>query len=455
MKRSHTAYAMLCLLLMAHVYLHTQTHPAVFQDTTAFEQWSSHFQFTSVLQNYSAFSAPYTGTNSLQPRPSGNAMTVTSTLFLGARINKYIEVFWNPEIAGGGGINSVVGIAGFANGEAVRVGDPKPSLYTARAFVRAHIPLGTEQERVEDDANQLAGLIAQSRITMTLGKINLLDIFDENDQLSFDPRTQFLNWSLMAPGGWDFSADTRGYTYGVVAELHQPTWRANIGWTMLPNDANGAVMDMNLAQAYTLNAEFVKPYSLWNKRGHLHLIAFLNRARMGNFDKAVADAMRTATLPDITLQRDTYRQKYGFALTATQDLTEHIGSFLRASWNNGANETWMFTQIDRSLAIGGQFVGALWNRPFDAAGIAGVVNGISSAHQQYLSAGGIGFMIGDGRLRYAPEMILETYYSFCLARGLFVSPNYQLVVNPGYNADRSGPIHLFALRIHAEFGEPR
>jgi high affinity Mn2+ porin len=434
----------------------SQTHPSAVRDSVEYDWMTSHFQFTSVLQKYAPFQRPaYTGRNSLQPENPVSAMTVTATMFLGVRLFRNVELYWNPEIAGGGGVNGVVGLGGFVNGEAVRVGDPKPSLYTARLFVRGHIGLDDVMERSEDDANQIVGYLPKSRITITAGRINLLDIFDEDDQLSFDPRMQFLNWSLVAPGGWDFAADTRGYTYGVVAELHQPGWQFNLGWTMVPNDANGAVMDFNLANAYTLNAEFVKPFSLGEKRGTLHLIGFLNRALMGSYAQAIADGERNRSTPDITQQRSTYRTKYGFALTLAQELHKHITGFARASWNDGANETWMFTEIDRSVALGAQIDGAWWKRPFDGAGVAVVSNGLSRDHQRYLAAGGSGFMLGDGRLNYTSEMIFETYYNYMVTKGLFVSPNYQMAINPGYNADRSGPVHFFALRIHAEFGESR
>ncbi len=446
---------MVAAVCLSVASLSAQKHPSTFRDSIDYEQVSAHFQFTSVLQKSSPFRVAYSGRNSLEANNPISAMTVTSTMFLGARLFRNVELYWNPEIAGGGGINGVVGIGGFVNGEAVRVGDPKPSIYTARLFLRTHIALDDSLERSEGDANQIAGFLPQSRMTLTAGKINMLDIFDEDEQLSFDPRMQFMNWALVAPGAWDFAADTRGYTYGVVAELYQPTWRFNLGWTVVPDDANGAIIDGNLTNAYTLNAEFVKPLHIAGKPATIHVIGFLNRALMGNYAQAVVDAARMGIVPDITQQRSTYRTKYGFALTLAQELRKYVTGFARASWNNGANETWMFTEIDHSLALGVQMSGAWWKRPFDGAGIAAIVNGLSADHRRYIASGGAGFILGDGRLNYASEMILEMYYNFMMVRGLFISPNYQLAMNPGYNADRTGPVHFFGLRIHAEFGESR
>jgi len=55
----------------------------------------------------------------------------------------------------------------------------------------------------------------------------------------------------------------------------------------------------------------------------------------------------------------------------------------------------------------------------------------------------------DGRLSYATERILETFYSFSLAKKTWLSPGFQRIGNPGYNRDR-GPADFLSLRIHAE-----
>jgi len=59
-------------------------------------------------------------------------------------------------------------------------------------------------------------------------------------------------------------------------------------------------------------------------------------------------------------------------------------------------------------------------------------------------------LIGDGKLNYSAEQIIETYYSFHAYKQIFISPDYQFVSNPAYNKDR-GPVHIIGLRIHAEF----
>jgi high affinity Mn2+ porin len=91
-----------------------------------------------------------------------------------------------------------------------------------------------------------------------------------------------------------------------------------------------------------------------------------------------------------------------------------------------------------------------WERPDDTVGAAVVVNGLSSPHRDYLAAGGLGFLLGDGRLAYGLETIVEFYYQARFFKSLFVSFDSQFVDNPGYNRDR-GPVSIFGVRGHVEF----
>lgn len=435
------------------IAISAQTRGIIRDTSDKEERWSLHYQFTSLIQYHPALSVQYSGENSLKSEAE-TEMTITSTLFIGTRLWKGAEIFINPEIAGGSGFSGTTGLAGFPNGEAVRAGSPKPALYLARAFVRQSLPLSEAQtERVEDEANQLAGKISSSRLVFTAGKISILDIFDDNDY-SHDARTQFMNWSLMAPGAWDFAADTRGYTWGFFTEYIQPNFSLNLGITTVPNSANGAIVDTDFLNAHSVNIEVVKPISLWGLSGKLHVIGFMNSARMGNYQHTTEQAKQTSIVPDITSSREVFRKKYGCAFTWEQTLSEYIGGFTRLSWNDGRNETWMFTEIDHSAMIGLLIQGTLWSRSQDIIGIATGFNGISSSHSSYLAHGGLGFIIGDGALRYAPEQLIEIFYNFRFSHNLAISADFQEFWNPAYNADR-GHISVFSLRFHADFGEPQ
>jgi high affinity Mn2+ porin len=415
------------------------------QDTV--EESSYHFQFTGIQQSHPSFKAKYSGSNSLLPS-SESLFSVTATLFLGQRLWEGTEVYFDPEMQGGSGFSSTTGVAGFPNGEIYRVDKPTPKPFIARLFLRQHFALGNEREWVGGDQNQLAGPLPVSRLTLTLGKFSLTDVFDDN-RYSHDARTQFLNWSLWAGGAWDYAADTRGYNWGILAQLFQPAYSINFAAVMVPTYANGPFFDHNISKAYSLNLELVKPYGLFEQEGKLHLVTFLNHANMGNYRVAIDRANELGQTPDID-QTNTYSSKYGFVLSVEQPVSKTVGLFARYSWDDGRTETWVFTEIDRSFHAGLSLNGGMWNRPDDNAGLAMVINALSDDHREYLAAGGYGFIIGDGALNYGWEQIVEAYYSLKMTSSFWLSLDEQIIVNPGYNKDRGPVINALALRGHLE-----
>ena len=412
--------------------------------TTAQELWSVHFQATVIPQGHGHFDSPYSGQNSM---PSLNEIraSYTSTLYLGGRLWHGAELYVNPEISGGRGIGGVLGVAGFPNGDIARVGKPAPTIALARLFLRQTIGLGGQEERIEPEANQMAGSLDVSRLTFTLGKYGATDIFDDNTY-SHEPRTQFMNWAIMNNGAWDYPADTRGYTWGGTVELNQPRWALRYGLFGVPKEANGIKFDHHLDQAHAHSLEWEGRYTWGSHPGKLHLLGYWNRAHMGNY-------RRTLDTPafnlDITRSR-TYSSKYGLGLNVEQEMTRDLGAFLRLGWNDGRTESWAYTEIDQTACLGLRLKGQAWRRPKDVFGVAGVANGLSKDHRDYLAAGGHGFIVGDGRLNYAPEEIFEIYYLFKITKWLSTTADYQFVSNPAYNQDR-GPLHVWALRVHAEF----
>jgi high affinity Mn2+ porin len=406
------------------------------------EEWYSvHGQGTIVSQGNWKFRSPYIGPNSLLPILNYRT-TETATLYLDTRLWRGGEVVFNPEIAGGRGLSNSLGMAGFPNGEATRAGVPEPTPYVARLFLRQTFSLDGDPERVEAGPNQLAGTRDIDRITVSLGKFAATDFFDDN-RYSHDPRTQFLNWSLMYTGAWDYPANVRGYTYGGVIDFNTRYLALRYGAFGEPKEANGADIDPRFLKANGHIVELEERYELGDHPGKLREWAFLNHAHMGKY----RDALELMPVnPDITLTR-AYRFKYGFGFNVEQELAKDFGVFARVGWNDGQSESWAFTEIDRTVAAGLQFKGGLWRRPKDEAGLAVVFNGLSDAHRDYLAAGGIGFIIGDGRLNYAPEEILELYYNWELHEGINVTADFQGVNHPAYNADR-GPVAIAAIRVH-------
>jgi high affinity Mn2+ porin len=406
------------------------------------EDWYSvHGQGTIVSQGNWKFRSPYQGANSLLPILSLRT-TETATLYLDVRPWQGTEVIFNPEISGGEGLSHTLGLAGFPNGEATRVGEIQPTPYVARLLLRETIGLDGDPEKTENGPNQLAGYRDIDRITISIGKMSATDIFDDN-RYSHDPRTQFLNWSLMYTGAWDYPANARGYTYGMTVDFNTRYVALRYGVFAEPTVANGQDFDPRFLKANGHMLETEYRYELADHPGRVHLWGYLNHAHMGQYREALAEM---PVNPNITLTR-AYRIKYGFGMNLEQELTTDLGFFLRAGWNDGQSESWAFTEIDQTVAMGLSWKGRLWHRPKDEAGTALVVNGISNAHRDYLAAGGLGFIIGDGRLRYAPEEIAELYYNWELREGINVTADFEGVNHPAYNQDR-GPVGIFALRVH-------
>ena len=405
--------------------------------------WSLHGQTTFIEQAHPGFSAAYSGSNSLDP--SGEEKhTFSLTVFLGHALWRGAALYYDPEVTMGQGLSGTVGIAAFPNGEGTRASSNAPEYDTARLFIRQVINLGGAASRVDDDQNQVAQTQDSERLTLTLGKLSATDIFD-NSAYSHDPRTQFLNWALVDDGAWDYPADSKGYTGGFTAEWTQASHTLRYGIFMEPRVANELPLDSRVGKAHGQALEWEERYAAGGRSGALRALAFWNRAHMGLYQAAIEGRGP----PDVTLSR-AYRSKAGAGLEWEQELADGLGVFARAGFNDGRTETWAYTEIDRALSAGAAADGGRWGRPGDALGLAVLASGLSSQHRAYLADGGYGFILGDGRLDYAPEEILEAYYLWQPAKWLAITPDYQFIRNPGYNRDR-GPVSVFGIRVHAEY----
>lgn len=407
------------------------------------DRWNIHFQATSIGQHHGYFSSPYEGDNSLPPHPESR-VSLTATVFLSYRINSWTELVVNPEVAGGKGFGEVTGIAGFTNGEIPRVSAATPTLYPARAYLRNTWAVGSGTQHIEGGANQLDGIVPACRFTMVTGKFAITDFFD-NNTYSHDPRRQFMNWALMSNGAWDYPADTRGYTMGTIQELVMRNWSLRTAAVLEPTEANGGTLDTRFVRNRGTAVEWEQRYQPFGHHGALRVLGFENRERAGAF----RDAMLADGTTDLASTRRPGRKKYGFGLNLEQEIRPDVGVFARYGWSDGKTESWAFTQIDRSLSGGVSITGRRWKRPDDTVGVAAVHNYLAGDHRSFLAAGGTGFIIGDGRLNYAPESITEAYYAWHATREWTFTADYQRVVNPAYNRDR-GPVSVGTLRIHWE-----
>ena len=398
-----------------------------------------------MTQFHPGFHSPYQGQNSLDPHDRVDE-TVDLTLFAGLRLWQGAAVYANPELDQGFGLSDTLGVAGFPSGEAYKVGSNPPYLRLPRAFFRQVIDLGGAREEVADGPNQLADTQTADRVTLTAGKFSAVDLFDTN-RYAHDPRSDFLNWAVIDSGAFDYAADAWGYTYGVAAEWRQSWWTLRGGVFDMSEVPNSKRLDYGFSQvAYMLELE--ERHALWGHAGAARLLGWIDDARMASYADAVALGEETGATPNVALVRK--RQwRGGLALNVEQEILPNLGAFLRLGTNDGRKEAFEFTDINRSLSTGLSASGAAWGRPDDAFGLAAILNGLSGDARDYFAAGGLGILIGDGRLHYGAETILETYYSLRVLRWLSLSLDYQYIQNPAYNRDR-GPVSVFGFRIHAE-----
>jgi high affinity Mn2+ porin len=409
--------------------------------------WNVHGQTTLITQGYPSFRSPYQGANSL-PAAGRARETWTVGAFLGWRLWEGGEFYFNPELAQGFGIGSTLGLAGFSNGEAQKGGAEYPKFRAQRYFFRQTFGLGGEQEDVADAANQLPGKRDIDRVTVTVGRFAVGDYFDGNSYAK-DPRADFLNWAMWASAAYDFPADLPGFTRGAVVELNRKDWAIRAGLFQVPSQPNSDVLTFKTGGAVV---EFEERHTIFSQPGKLRLGVFANRGNTSNYRDVLGISAANPGLDINAIVTDERRErsKYGFYVNAEQQVANDVGVFARASWNDGQSEILSFTDIDRSVSGGVSIKGSYWGRPADTFALGGAVNGLSSAHRDFLAAGGKGLLIGDGRLNYGTERILETYYAVALNKAFTFTADYQLIANPAYNTDR-GPVSIFSGRLHGEF----
>jgi high affinity Mn2+ porin len=410
------------------------------------ENFAVHGQFTYTEQDTGGFDAPYRGDNSLTPRTG--AETVDATLYLGARLWSGSEIWASPEIDQGFGLDDTLGVAGFPSGEAYKIGRNQPYFRLQRLFVRQTLDLDGRREPVDSGQLQLGGARSPDRLVLTVGKIAVVDIFD-NTQYAHDSKNDFLNWAALDAGTFDYAADAWGYTVGAALEWYRGPWAVRFGLFDLSDIPNSPHLEPAFHE-FQYDFEVERSYALGDRPGKLRVAAFDSRGRMGLLGEAVALAQSTGSPADVAFVRS-YRSRLGAYLDLEQQLCDGLGLFMRSGKDQGNVESYEFTDIDRTLSAGLSLQGTRWNRAGDTLGFAAILNGISADRERYLNAGGLGILIGDGKLpNPGAEKILETYYALSAFRYAHLTADYQFVTNPGYNRDR-GPVSIFAVRVHAQF----
>ena len=406
-------------------------------------------QANFITQGHPTFDSPYEGPNSLSP----DGQFVTSrviTLYTGFRLTGTTDFFFDLEEAGGHGIGDALGVAGFTNLDVVRNPSLGQAPYVARAMIHQMIPLSAETTEADVGPLQLESTVPVRRLDIRAGKMSTVDWFDVN-AIGSDSHLQFMNWAIDNNGAYDYAADTRGYTYGLILEYNDRSWAFRFGEMLMPKIANGAHLDADIARARGENYELELHRELLPKRlTIIRPLAFVNHADMGSYREAIHEyESGQVAVPDITATREQGRVKYGFGLNLEQELTHMLRAYGRFGWNNGKTESFAYTEVDQTFSGGADLRGDRWHRREDKFGAAFVSDAISGDHREYLALGGLGFLLGDGKLNYGRENILEGYYTAHVWHGVNLSADVQRVWNPGYNRDR-GPVFVGALRLHLE-----
>jgi hypothetical protein len=434
------------------------------------ERWNAYGQFTYITSFKLPFNAPYTNANGSVNSLATDyerSFTGTFTLFFGIRLWRGAEVYFVPEVISERAFSNLRGIGGsIQNFELQKTGGETPTIYRARLFYRQTFNFGGTHILQDSNPLQLGVVVDSRRLVFTLGNFTVLDVFDHNN-VTWDPRQTFFNMAFMTHSSWDFAADARGYSWGATAELYWDRWAVRLGRMQPPQNPNTLPIDFRFWKFYSDALELEHDHMIKGLPGAVRLLGYHNHTRTGRFDDAIAafqaDPSKNAarctsfnygsgnfTAPDLCWVRRG-NDKWGIGINLEQYVAENVGLFLRGMYSDGQSEVDAFNSADRDLSFGAVAKGALWRRPFDVTGVGFGLSWISDAHARYLALGGVDGFVGDGHLRQAPEGVLDLFYSVNLLKAIWLAGDYQVLWNPGFNADRVGPVHILAAKVHAEF----
>ncbi|MCX6077195.1 MAG: carbohydrate porin [Campylobacterales bacterium] len=446
MKKILTSFLISCISISP--FLFAEDEPFAQENTSA------KYQITYNWQEHPSFASPALAplNNSLNPS-SDHMYTFSATAHWGLRLWDNGEIYFNPEVVSGVPFsNALIGMGSYTNGEITRAAGTNLQLYRQRLFLRQTFNLGGETDYIPSGFNQIASTVDKNRLVVTAGNFSTLDVFDHNKYAN-DPRTQFMNWGNWTYAAYDYAADARGYGWGATAELYYDDWVFRAGRMTGPIEPNLLEVDWQILKHYGDQFEIEHKHTINDLEGKIRLLYWINRAVLASFSDATAYLLANpGTNPQTIFNvRNGVKTKFGIGVNVEQELTDNTGFFLRAMKADGKTETYAFTEVDSSVSMGLLTKGISWNRPNDTVGIALSENRLSNERREYLEAGGISYFIGDGpNFKYKPEESSEIFYSINLMKKIWLTLDYQSILNPAYNSNR-GPMNVYAFRIHTEF----
>jgi hypothetical protein len=434
------------------------------------ERWNAYGQMTFINSWKSTFPAQYTDDNG-----SGNSLlnsqersfTGTATLYLAGKAWQGGEFYLVPEVISERSLSGLKGLGSvIQNFELQKAGGQEPSYYISRGFYKQTWGFGGSRQIVASDPMQLGTIEDSRRFVLRAGEFSILDFFDKNSY-SGDLRRQFNNMAFLTYAAYDFAADARGYTWGMVGELDYDDWSYKFGHIIAPVNPNQLALDIEPFKYFGQQIEVEHRHEIDGQPGAVRLLAYRNVENMGKFSDAIsafnasAGAKNATTCtgfsygsantsaPDLCWARQT-NIKMGIGLNLEQQLYDDLGLFFRGMYSDGKTEVYSYTSTDRSISLGGILKGTRWGRSKDSIGLGYAAGFLSKEHIQYLNLGGIDGFIGDGRIKYRPEQVVDIYYSYNVWNEVWVTADYQYIANPAYNADR-GPVDIYGAKIHVQF----
>jgi high affinity Mn2+ porin len=410
-------------------------------------RWAVFGQTTFTAMTTTGFRHPYAGDHSLPVNDLRE--TWDASLYLGVRPWRGGEIWATGEVDQGFGVGNTLGLAGYASGEAYKLGAAHPYTRLQRLYLRQTFALGGEQSKLDAAANQMPGTQTANRLVITVGKFGVADVFDTN-RYAHDPRSDFLNWSLIDAGAFDYAGDPWGFSYGAAGELVLGPWTIRTGLFDMTGTPGGMapVTDFSF---YQVVGEVEHRHAIDGHAGAIRGALWMNHGRLGRYADAIAWGTASASVPDVAQVQSASHTRIGGYINAEQELTGNLGAFVRLSAADGRYAVFDFTDIDRSVSAGLSLAGKGWGRAADTLALGMVANAASRQARAYFAAGGLGLLIGDGALPHAgTEMIAEASYSWRPITAIAVTFDAQAIANPAYNRDR-GPVGVLGLRIHAAF----
>ncbi len=433
------------------------------------ERWNAYGQLTYIENWKSGFPAAYTNfndtPNSLLSH-SENGFTGTATFYFGLKAWQGGELYVVPEIISEKPLSGLKGLGGIIqNFELQKNGTSTPILYRSRFFFKQTIDLGGNSIHLDSAPMQLDSTVNSKRLVFRIGNFSILDFFDQNSFAS-NLRRQFNNMAFMTHAAYDFAADARGYTDGGVVEYYDDDWTVRFAHIVAPKNPNQLRLDFRMFKYFGDQIELEHRHVLYKQAGAVRLLAYRNRENMGSWTDALAafqaDPNQNATTctgfnydstnasaPDLCWARKA-NIKMGFGVNVEQQLADDIGVFFRGMYSDGKTEVYSYTSTDSSISLGSLVKGTRWDRNKDTVGIGYAQNWISKQHAAYLNAGGVDGFIGDGKINQKAEKAVELFYSLNVIGAVWLTADYQHLMNPAFNGDR-GPVDVYAVKTHIEF----